>query len=269
MTCEEARIGLYALLDGELDVAEDVEVLAHVEGCTACQRECDADGRLKGLLRDEARSLPAAPPDLWRTITQAMGREAAADRWGRRSRAPQERRFWTRTWGARPVGAIAALVMVVLAVSHWPRPSTPSVVAGEIVTDHVGSLTRSEGPVDVASSDAAAIREWLGHAVPFVARVPTLAVERARLLGGSVCHLGSTRGIRLTYALETGETLSFYHLERTGRAPFPRPGEKPIHVRYADPGRGPGALLWADERFVFALVAELSPARLEDLAARL
>src|SRR5258708_5628572 len=41
-----------------------------------------------------------------------------------------------------------------------------------------------------------------------------------------------------------------------------------VYVGSVGPQRGPGPVLWADERFLFALVAELPPERLEQLAAR-
>ena len=39
MTCDEARVLLHALLDGELDAGHAREVEAHVAGCPRCAAE--------------------------------------------------------------------------------------------------------------------------------------------------------------------------------------------------------------------------------------
>ncbi len=141
---------------------------------------------------------------------------------------------------------------------------TVTVKAGllAVVADHAVAA-----PVPVP--DPAVVADRLGQAVPFVARVPNLIAGHARLMGGSVCYLRSTRGVRATYSLGKDRTLSFYQPERTASMAFPSPGAKPIYVGYVDLRLGPGAVLWAEERFLFALVAELSPERLEQLAGRL
>lgn len=270
MTCDEARIGLHALLDGELDVAKNVEVLAHLEACAPCRRECERDDRLKLLVQEDARALAAAPSDLWPAITAAIEREASTGQGVVRGHARGGLiGFGRRQWRPRVAWAAAALVVVLLSLAYVRSASRPPFVAEEIVMDHLGSILRAQGPVDVASGDPAVVLDRLGRGVSFAVRVPNLAVAEARLLGGSVCQLRSTRGVRLTYALGKDRTVSFYQLERTASTSFPAPGAKPIYVGYVDPQRGPGAVLWANEQFLFALVAELSPEHLEDLAARL
>jgi anti-sigma factor RsiW len=268
MRCDEARIGLYALLDGELDVATNVEVLAHVEACPSCQWECELDSRLKALVHDDARRRAVAPPDLWPAITGAIRQEASGDEVSGPRARPQLGALWRRPL-ARPAAVAAMVLVVAMAVVGYLRtPWVPSFVVEEIVTDHLGSVLRPQGPVDVASGDAAVVADTLRQHLSFEAQVLALTDEGMRLLGGSVCNLRSTRGIRLTYALDRDRTLSFYQLERPPTTAFPRPGARPVYVGTVDPQRGPGTVLWADERFLFALVAELPPERLEQLAAR-
>ncbi|MGH8063900.1 MAG: anti-sigma factor family protein, partial [Candidatus Entotheonellia bacterium] len=79
MQCEEARFGLYALLDNELDIATNLEVLSHLEGCPSCQRELELDARLKTLVREQL-STPAPPPELWRNVMQRIERETESAR---------------------------------------------------------------------------------------------------------------------------------------------------------------------------------------------
>jgi anti-sigma factor RsiW len=64
MTCSAAREALDALLDGELDAAEEAEVLVHLDACPDCTAELAELRRwhltLSGALgADEARPTPA------------------------------------------------------------------------------------------------------------------------------------------------------------------------------------------------------------------
>lgn len=177
MTCDEARIGLYALLDGELDVAKNVEVLGHLEACPSCKQECELDARLKSLVRQEARRLTVAPADLWPAITAAIRHVVAARAAARRLR------LWPRIRRLQAGWAAVALVLVALSVAYLRWPPPPPFVAEEIVMDHVGSVRRPEGPVDIPSADPAVVADWIGQAVPFVARVPNLTAAGGRLLG--------------------------------------------------------------------------------------
>lgn len=264
MTCDEARIGLYALLDGELDVAGNVEVLAHLEHCAGCQEACEAESRLRTVLHDVLSGMAVAPPGLWPAITERIRRERPTVSELRRPRLP----VLSRRRLLQLAGTTAAIV--VLASLVWLRstPSAPFLVE-ELVMDHVQSVLRAQGPVDVASADPAILTEALRQDISFAPRVPTLSREGTRLLGGSVCHLRSTRGIRLTYAVDRDHTASYYQLERTAGTPFPRAGTGRVYVGQADAYRGPGTVLWGDEHYVYALVAELPAESLEALASQL
>ena len=45
MTCDDARILLHALIDGELDAGHALEVEAHIAGCAGCTAEPNANPR--------------------------------------------------------------------------------------------------------------------------------------------------------------------------------------------------------------------------------
>jgi mycothiol system anti-sigma-R factor len=271
MICAEARIGLYALLDDELGIAQNVEVLGHLESCTLCQRECEVDARLKALVRDHL-SADSVPENLWQRVAQGIHREdAAAHRTGRvveqlRTRGPA---LASSVWQIRPAWVTLAVASVImLSIMLGRLAGGPSYVVDEIVTDHVHSVVRVQGPVDVPSADSAALLAELRQRIPLPARVPVFPTEEVKLLGGSVCQLRITKGIRLTYAV--GErTLSFYQLERPSGATFPMAGAGRLFVEYVDGQHGPGLVLWGDDRFLYALVAELPTARLAQLAAQI
>jgi len=120
--------------------------------------------------------------------------------------------------------------------------------------------------VDFPSSDPTRIVEHFREKFPFSLQGPVLIHEGARLLGGSFCQLGQTKGIRFTYEVGNGQIVSFYQLERSEGTPFPRPGSGRLYV---GPPQGPGLVLWGDERFLYALAAELPPEDLQRLASHM
>jgi anti-sigma factor RsiW len=270
MTCDEARFAVLALLDDELDVAKSLEVLAHLDNCGVCQAEAERDDRLTVLVRQHLSRAPAAPAGLWRRIRDRIDREEGAPR-------PSDRRSW---WAARLLTAIgspqrsarlvqaaALALVVVMALVMLPSRPTPSFLAEEILADHLGSLRREGGPADVLTTDPSAVVARFRRSVRVPDQVPVLRDADSKLLGGSYCQLPSTRGIRFTYALGTDRTVSVYQLERPREAAAPGPGARPLYVGYYVEGAPrPGAILWGDERFLYAVVGDMPPTTLEELA---
>ncbi len=260
MECEEARFGVYALLDNELDIAKSLEVLGHLEGCPACQRELELDMRLKAVVREHL-SVHAPPPGLWSTIVQRIEREAESPThpW------PMFSRVWRK---ARLLPALVAFLAVAVMfglslVFIHPREA-PSLLADALVRDHLHAITKASGPVEVRATDPAAIIEHFRTKLPSSTPVPFLVHEGARLVGGSFCQLGQAKGVRFTYEVGIGRTVSLYQMERPARASVPHLGTGPLYV---GPPQGPGLVLWGNARFLYALVGELPPADLQGLAS--
>ncbi len=262
MDCEEAKFGLYALLDGELDVAKNLEILSHLEGCLACQRERELDERLKVLVREQLSAWSPSPA-LWKKIVRRIEQETAE------GRHPWEafRKLWpkARLFQAALAGLAVVVVFSLSLLFIYPREA-PSLLVDELVKDHIRSVTKESGPVDFPSADLAKIVQHFREQFPLPSQVPVLIHEGSRLMGGSFCQLGQTKGIRFTYELGKGRTVSFYQLERSERTPFPRPGSGHLYVGQP---QGPGMVLWGDEHFLYALVAELPPEDLQRLASHM
>ena len=131
----------------------------------------------------------------------------------------------------------------------------------QIIQDHVGSLTRSQGPVDIAATDPLVLREKLHTQLmaseTVVAQVPTLPLAQATLLGGSPCQFSQTKGLRMTYALPSHSPISLYQIDVQGDQ-FPTFSETYITVNQDDVN----LVLWRQDDHLYALAAEMPPSHL-------
>ena len=125
-----------------------------------------------------------------------------------------------------------------------------------MVDDHLVSLERSQGPVDVATANPNALSAHFSLAE----QIPTLASPRAKLLGGSSCQFGEARGVRLTYQLPTEQTVSVYQIDLNGDQ-FPEFSQTYITLKH----HNVNLILWREQDYLYALVAKLPLADLQTL----
>ncbi|MEO0458372.1 MAG: hypothetical protein AAF152_17575 [Cyanobacteria bacterium P01_A01_bin.114] len=130
----------------------------------------------------------------------------------------------------------------------------------QLVQDHLGSLVRSQGPVDIATADPDALLAQLARAEP----IPTLTSPQAKLLGGSPCQFGKAQGLRLTYQLPSEQTVSVYQIDLNGNQ-FPQFSE--THVTLRD--RDTNLIFWREQDYLYALAADLPLTDLQTLAQTL
>ncbi|MEO1400124.1 MAG: hypothetical protein AAFV72_02605 [Cyanobacteria bacterium J06635_1] len=127
----------------------------------------------------------------------------------------------------------------------------------QLVQDHLGSLVRSQGPVDIATTDPDQLLSQFALSEP----VPTLASPQAKLLGGSPCQFGKARGLRLTYQLPTEQTVSVYQIDLNGDQ-FPQFLETHVTLRDHDVN----LIFWREQDYLYALAADLPLTDLQTLA---
>jgi anti-sigma factor RsiW len=158
-------------VDGALDAEEAARVAAHLQECTRCRDQAEAER----LLRARLRQLPSPEP--------CAGFESAL-------RAKLNARRIPRLRVLLPLAA--ALAMCAL----WLRGS-PAVVARALVFDHRKCFRHEQVPAKIFSGDPLEISGWFsnqGTSLPALpARVAGLVLQGARycplLDGSSVAHV--------------------------------------------------------------------------------
>ncbi len=137
----------------------------------------------------------------------------------------------------------------------------------EITEDHLKALTRSEGPMDYNADDLTSIIERFDSQFAFSETNPVIQKQGIQLMGGTLCVFGKIYGMRYTYTTETGQTLSFYQIDtREENLALPDLGTGKVYV--SQPGK-PRMVLWAEDDYVYAIVAELPADDLRSLSANI
>jgi len=196
--CEGQLEALSALLDGELDAAEELELRRHLDACEACQ-----------AWRAQLDGLSAA-------VARSIGRERAPRQLALRLRAGRiERPSWRR----RAAGGVVVAAVALAAVVLLGRTSPEGASATALVEDHQ-RFTSGASALAVPSSDPDAVSRGLAARLPF--RVAVAEVEGAHLRGGHDCSLPEGRAAYLQYE-RAGERVSVFVAPRLAPGPGPEP----------------------------------------------
>jgi len=193
LNCDDARILMHGHLDGELDLAGDLEVQRHIEECPRCASEYAALRAMRTRLRDEAFKFEA-PAALKEKIRRALPTPTPS-----RSNGYQSRRGpWVQRAGrfAVPmaIGAVLALVIT-------PRTFAPALdqhLANEVVASHVRSLMATH-LMDVASTDQHTVKPWFNGKLDFSPPVTDFAKDGFPLVGGRLDYIDGQPVAALVY----------------------------------------------------------------------
>ncbi len=281
MDCTEARRALWPPEKPRLAATSVLEARGHVEGCQACQDYFDQDRRLldvydrvgreqtprvvrervfDSLARERARSLgvpeagvPEARGDVSAAAsTRESGIRGSGEGWGGTSWGGNRRR-----WALAAASSIAALFVVAIGSAVLERPA-PKEEAGLFVEDY---LRRAVGEDRIVTSDANEISRFLTRELGMA--VTPMQVAGLKLAGAEICLLDGRRGAMISY-VEDGREISHYVVPKAGtvrRAPA-------LSSLAASGTGGPSVITWATPQVEQALVGEVSPDRLMELARR-
>lgn len=256
MKCDEVERYLYAFLESQTSLKENLEIQEHLDTCPRCSREATIEREITWRLREDA--LWEDPPaDLLEKIRQRV--EAAA----------ATRRPW---WGVpftrlRYGVALALLLMVVGSALWWSSRSAlplPPLVAG-LVADYERMGT-PHGEDLLKGSDVQQVKATLAKELGFDFPVPSFATSRIRLVGGRICPLGEVQGGNLVFEAN-GRRLLYYAMPKGS---FDLAGLRTTSVqgRLVRRGshKGHNMLIWEMAGLYGALVSDLPEADLLHLA---
>jgi anti-sigma factor RsiW len=176
--CKETQVWLHGYIDGQLDLAQTVEIERHLAGCTACSRASDNHRALQDSIH--AAGLEFRCPDgLRSSISSTIRRE---------TREPNARLSIPHRWMAIAASLLLACSISWLAMRPMSSQSLDDPIAQEVIASHVRSLL-AEHLTDVASSDRHTVKPWFAGKLDFAPTVVDLSSEGFPLVGGRLDYL--------------------------------------------------------------------------------
>jgi anti-sigma factor RsiW len=240
MNCSPDLIEAY--VDEELGAVERASLERHLAGC----KECAAT--YAWLLKQKAEFRAAAPyyvapPELRRSVRNALGRLNAAETTPPRREAP---------WRALAIAASVLLVVSTVAnfLQFRSRPAEGNLVES-VFADHIRSLLGA-GLIDVASSDQHTVKPWFAGKLDFSPVVKDLAANGFPLAGGRIDYLADRRVAALVY-----------HRRQHVINLFAWPAGSSLAGETAIARNGYNLVRWTDSSMTYWAVSDVSLSELE------
>ncbi len=189
MDCRATRQLLNAYVDGELDLAKNLEIDQHVQECADCAQACANLRAVRAALQGAELSYPV-PAGLRRRVEASL-------------RPASEPRSALRRFPRLAIAIAASLLVGVIA--GWGlgrlfalRPAEPS-LTDALVASHVRSQMWPRHRVDVESSDQHTVKPWFAGKLDFPPPVADLTAQGFPLIGGRLDYVADRPVAALVY----------------------------------------------------------------------
>lgn len=258
MNCEEVRTHLHDFVRRRLDPDLRGGVGEHLESCEPCMSAERTEHALDELLEQRLPRF-AAPTALKRRLGLLAGRPEPA-------RAESTR--WTRILAPAMAAGLALGIGGLLLQGGSHRSGELASLTSEVVNDHLRVLA-SQHPLDVESGGSHQVKPWYEGKLDFAPVVPAPEGDELRLRGGLVGYVFDRKAAVLVYGLRLHVvTLLVFRAEGLD---WPSAGDLQVGpVRGSEQSaRGFNVVLWRSGGLAYALVSDVSPVELGEVAARL
>lgn len=243
MTCEETRVLVHALADGELDAGHAREVEAHVAQCASCAAELAA-------AREMSRALRAHPLtfDVPATLRVKIDRVVPAP-------APAtNRRALLKGFafgGIASALAAASLSFVVLREGRDDR------ILGEAISAHLRSL-QADHLTDVLSSNQHTVKPWFNGRIDLAPPVIDLTAQGFTLIGGRLDYIDGKPTAAIVYRRRV-HVINLFVAQGLG----PAPSSPTLAIV-----QGFNVLRWNENGLNLLAVSDLNREELEEFGAK-
>src|SRR5438552_159146 len=199
---------------------------------------------------------------------------AASQEWLRDERvlamAPAPRRLlWRRAWA--PALAAALVLLVTAPVVFYQRTAATRVatatMVNEAIADHL-RIAQAQRPLEIESGDGHRVRPWFEGRLDFSPVLPFVGDREVPLRGGALAWFLDRRAAAFVYGLRL-HTVTLFVFRPDG-LPWPSTGwqRAGAHDVYRDSARGFTVVMWRAHGLGYALVSDVDPREVLDLAAR-
>jgi len=188
--CRQAQTLMDGHLDGELDLANHLEIERHIADCPACREMLESRRALNGAIRAHA-PYHAAPAAAAARIHAALDRTGVA---GIRAALRPPARWLSLA------ASMAFAVFLGSGVTYWlAQPPPDELLARQAIAGHVRSLMVAGRVTDVSSSDKHAVKPWFNGKLDFSPPVLDFTTQGFPLVGGRLDYLANRPVAALVY----------------------------------------------------------------------